>query len=147
VIGNTAQELMITIKACINQEKTYYTRASRHKFKELLARIHHKSVGIRWISKSLKTLEDAGYIRRRCRYVHFENGNILQRPSLFWFTYKGALYLRRTLVEGARELLATMRNRPGANNEPPRQKEHHQLDEYRKLYPGEMARQKRTREI
>jgi len=131
----------------MNRKTNFYSRASLRKFQELLARIHHTYVGIRWISQCLKNLEEGGYINRRCRYVHFADGHILQRPSLFSFTVQGAKFFTQHRVKGAKELLQQVINHLRSKLKIPRQKQHHDIKEYRKLYPGEMARIKRTREI
>lgn len=168
-VGNTSHQLMITLSATIDQRVTYFTTASRYKLQELLGKHHDKHVGIRWISRCLKTLEDVGYIERQKRYTQLDNGQARQRPSMFWFTDDGATYLYDNFVKGA----VFIRNKIKAHREAkkekkaakqlqeqstsPGRKDSHkkkpsakQLQEQKKFragYAAEQARQKRTREI
>lgn len=93
MVNNTAHSLMIILYSFVEQAKTHSAQISRHTFQNLLSKIHDTDVGIRWISKSLKTLEDTGYIRRERRYIHSDTPLRFEIPSVFSFTSKGMQYL------------------------------------------------------
>ena len=147
MLGNTKHKIIIIIYSCIDQAKTHYTRPSRRKIQELLSERHAKDVGLRWITRCIKYAVDEGFISRQMRYYHYDAGQILQLPSLFAFTLKGADYLFANQVRGAAVLLKSIRAFIKKKDNRWPAKEFTDRDTFRKLYPAEQARLKRLRGI
>jgi len=83
----------------------HYTKASIEKIRHLLTRFHKIKIQRRWLFYCMKSLEDAGYIRRRKRFDKKGAGEIRQFSSMVSFTLAGARYLVTKQITGARELL------------------------------------------
>ena len=101
--------LMVTLFAAMGKGKSHYTQSSIDALLDNLAKYHEIHIKRSWIFKNLRRLLDAGYINRRSRYRHDSDGRISQIPSLVIFTYRGAKWLARLGIRGARTLRDTIR--------------------------------------
>lgn len=71
-------------------------------FQRLLDQWHHKVIGLRHVSASLKTLVDRGFITRDLQYPHYAGGVIMKSPPIYSIPLKGAMELFIMYVEGYR---------------------------------------------
>ena len=100
--------LMITLFFSMGQGQNHYTRTSVDKILENLSKFHDIKIKRRWLFFNLRTLLDAGFIRRKARYRHDTSGIISQIPSMITFPLKGILWLAKMGIAGARTLYKTM---------------------------------------
>jgi hypothetical protein len=108
LMNNCKMSLLITLFKVIVNTKNHYAAPSVNSILGLLEKHHHVEVRRRWLFQCLRDLEDAGYITRRIRRVKQGDGAILQVPSLWAFSLKGAQYLFKKCVAGAGDLMHKM---------------------------------------
>jgi len=99
---------MITLFFAMSQGQNHYTLASIDALLANLAKYHDIHIKRRWLFTSLRRLLDGGYIKRKSRYRHGTSGFISQIPSLIVFTLKGAVWLSKMGIEGAKNLVKSM---------------------------------------
>jgi len=104
----TKPGILTTLFFCMGQGKNHYTVAAINTILKLLKKFHKIEIGRRWLFQSLKDLTDDGYIKRDTRYVHDNNGLILQIPSMIIFKLKGVAWLSKMDIRGAKELYKAM---------------------------------------
>ena len=100
--------IMITIFKSTGQGKNHYTVSSIDKLRLNLEKFHSVTIKRRWTFQCLKDLIDAGYIRRKQRYVKDHNGLITQIPSMITFVLRGVVWMVKMGVKGARKIYKTM---------------------------------------
>ena len=100
--------IMITLFFSMSQGKNHYTVSSIDKLRENLDKYHKVDIKRRWTFQCLRDLLDAGYIKRKQRYVHDFDGLITQIPSMITFTLKGAIFMVRRGVSGAKKIVKSM---------------------------------------
>jgi len=100
--------LMITIFFSMSQGKNHYTVSSVATFLFNLKKHHKIGIKRRWIFYCFAWLLDEKYIKRKSRYVQDGNGNITQIPSMITFTLKGAVFLVKRGVSGAKNIVKSM---------------------------------------
>lgn len=105
---HTKTSLIITLFATMKNGKVHYTKASVDALRGLLKQYHDIEVGRRWTFDCLKCLLSEGIIRRKQRYRHDEDGQILQISSMISFTLKGVRYMVAKRISGAKKLLDSM---------------------------------------
>jgi hypothetical protein len=99
---------MTTIFYSSGQGKKHYTVTSIDTLRKNLSEFHGIKIKRRWTFQCLRYLLDAGYIRRKGRYVHDNNGIITQIPSVMTLTLKGMAWLMSRGVRGAKKIYRTM---------------------------------------
>jgi len=107
-VNNTKNAIMVTLFASMGQGENHYTLASVNRIIELLLEYHTTNVGRRWVFQCLHDLIEGGYINRRPRYKKNPEGQPRRRSSMIVFTVKGMEYLKKKLIEGARQALNSM---------------------------------------
>jgi len=107
-MNKTKHAVIIALFASMGNGANHYTRASVDKVKILLEKYHHITIKRRWLFYCLRDIEEAGYIRRKRRYVQGDDTDIRQLPSLVSFTLSGVKYLVRKRISGAMSLLKSI---------------------------------------
>lgn len=102
--------LMVTLFAAMGKGKSHYTQSSVNAMLGNLVEFHDIDIKRSWLFKNLRVLQDDGYINRKPRYRHDSSGRISQIPSLVIMTYKGAKWLAKLGIRGARKLRDTIRS-------------------------------------
>lgn len=100
--------IMITIFFSCSQGQNHYTVSAIDTFLLNLEKHHKIKIKRRWIFYCFRWLLDHKYIKRRSRYVHDDNGAITQIPSMVTFTLKGAVFLVKRGVSGAKKIVKSM---------------------------------------
>lgn len=100
--------IMITLFFSMSQGQNHYTVSSIDKLRENLNKYHKVDIQRRWTFQCLRDLLDAGYLKRKQRFVNDENGLVSQIPSMVTFTLKGAIFMVRRGVSGAKRIVKSM---------------------------------------
>lgn len=104
-MNETKFAIFLTLFACISQGKKNYSLVSIDKVIELLKRFHKVEVKRRWVFKCMRYMLDSGFLSRKSRYGHRDDGKIFQLSSIIAITVKGAKLLISKRVSGAFLLL------------------------------------------
>ena len=100
--------IMVTLFFSMSQGQNHYTVSSIDKLRENLDKYHKVDIKRRWTFQCLRDLLDAGYLKRKQRFVNDENGLVSQIPSMVTFTLKGAIFMVRRGVSGAKRIVKSM---------------------------------------
>lgn len=100
--------IMITIFFSCSQGQNHYTVSAIDTFLKNLDKHHKINIKRRWIFYCFRWLLDHKYITRTERYVHDNSGLITQIPSMISFTLKGAVFLLKRGVSGAKKIVKSM---------------------------------------
>lgn len=100
--------IMITIFFSSGQGKKHYTVTSIDTLRKNLSEFHEIKIKRRWTFQCVRYLLDAGYIKRKGRYVNDHNGVITQIPSMVTLTLKGMMWLMSKGVRGAKTIYKSM---------------------------------------
>jgi hypothetical protein len=107
---------MITIFFSSGQGKKHYTVTSINALRQNLSEFHGIKIRRRWTFQCLRYLLDAGYIKRKGRYVHDNNGIITQIPSMVTLTLKGMAWLVARGVRKTRKIYKAMVDHISSND-------------------------------
>jgi len=100
--------LLITfLKICV-KGKIHYCEPFPDTTIDLLDKYHKITIGRRWFFQCMHDIEDAGLMRRRRRWKKTEHGEIMSLSSLWWFTIRGARYLKSKSIQGSQDLLKSL---------------------------------------
>lgn len=107
-INATKLAILITfLKICV-KGKIHYCEPYPDTTLDLIEKYHNITIQRRWFFQAMRDIEDAGLMRRRRRWKHFGMDQITSLSSLWWFTIKGAKYLKSKSIQGAHELLTSL---------------------------------------
>jgi len=107
-VNATKLAILITfLKICV-KGNIHYCEPYPDTTIELIEKYHNITIKRRWFFQAMRDIEDAGLMRRRRRWKHGENLEIKSLSSLWWFTIRGAKYLKCKSIQGAQDLLKSL---------------------------------------
>jgi len=104
-MGATKYAILITLFSILSKGKKHYVIPGVDTLLSLLEQYHKITIHRRWFFYCLKYLKDEGIIVTRHRFDHYDGNKIMQLPSMITFTLRGASYLMKKRVAGAKALL------------------------------------------
>jgi len=107
-MGSSKYAILITLYSILVKSEKHYIVPSVDKILLLLEKYHKTTIHRRWFFYCLKYLKDEGFIVTKHRFKHYTQNLIQQLPSMITFTLRGASYLMKKRVAGAKALLKTI---------------------------------------
>ena len=107
-LNNSKTALLITLLQILVKGEKHYCKPHPDRLLELLQQYHRIKIERRWFFQCMRDLEDAGFIFRQRRWEKLQEKIIRSKTSLWFFTIKGAQFLKAKAINGAKELLARM---------------------------------------
>lgn len=107
-VNATKLACLIALLKILVKGKKHYCQPRPNTLIELLEKYHKIYIQRRWFFQCMRDLEDQGLICRKRRWIHTDDNTVYSESSLWFFTIRGAQFLKSKAISGAADLLKRM---------------------------------------